>query len=718
MFLNENFIKIDTPNTSLIFRRYSELLEIAYYGGRVADMDDYTIVSGHKRKYARSCSDDVITGNTTVCCYGMGCDRHFSVAIKNYDGGIANKFLFERAEKVEKPIIEGLPSSRDGKETLMLVYRDRDYDIELRQYYTVFDDTDVIAVSNCIVNDSNQTFSVQKLDSLQMDLDSNGYDIYTYPGTWARERHQQVTNLKIGKFSIGTVGGSSSHAVNPFFMLKRPERMGGYIAFNLEYSGNHRSTVEGAPTCITRVTVGMGDLGLDIKLSSGEKFHTPEAVMTFGNTQNDVTTSMHNFVNNHVIQKKYLKERPLAVNIWEPLGCDFNYDKVIAFADASAKLGAELLIVDDGWFGKRNAPNCSLGDWVDNKEKTGGLDNLSKAVREKGLKFGIWIEPEMINPDSDLYRAHPDWVLGNPKRYQTLMRDQLVLDIAKPEVFDYLYGCFENLMKLCSPDYIKWDYNRVIHDAYQSPELNGENYSLEYIKALYRLMDKILTNYPALMIEGCAAGGGRYDLGMFHYVPQIWTSDMTDPVERAHIQEGTLVGYPQSTMSAHVASAVSHAGRNTRLRDRFAVSLEGVFGYECDITKLSEEQTEEVKQQIAFYKKHRNTLLYGDYKLIESYTLGEGVVSITVSKDKSTAIAKIFRLKQTFDREPVKYKFDGLDRNATYKVGFFGREEKLICKGDILCNSGLDLFQYFLLDRKGEYTNEINTLVIEMEKID
>ncbi len=718
MFINDTYIKLDTPNTSLVFKRYDELLEIVYYGKKIGDFNDYTLFSSHKRKYAHAHVDDVICANTTVSCYGMGCDRAFLFKAENFDGGIANKFLFKGAKWGNKPIIEGLPSSREGFKTLILTYFDDEYGIELNQFYTVFSDTDVIAVSNQVVNKSKASFTLKKLSSLQMDFDGNGYDVYTYTGTWARERQETVHRLTVGAYEFGSNAGFSSAKSNPFFMVKRPDRMGGFVGFNIEYSGNHKETVESGAMQTTRVLVGMGELGFSVKLKENEAFHTPEAVMSYGETRQEVTGSMHAFVHGHVIPKRYLKDRPLVVNIWESCGMNFDRETVLSYAEKAAELGAEVLVVDDGWFGKRDDEKSSLGDWVDYVEKTGGLSSLADGVRQKGLEFGIWIEPEMISVNSDLFRAHPDYVLRNSNRLPIEQRHQLMLDLTKDEVFDCVYSSIENVIALCKPTYIKWDCNRVITDAYSSPSLSGENYSFAYIKAFYRLLDKVLTNYPDILIEGCASGGGRYDLGVLFFTPQIWTSDMTDPVERARIQEGTLVAYPPSTMSAHVASAVSHAGRRARLSDRFALALEGVFGYEFDITSLSEGEFNELKKQVDFYKKHRKVLLYGDYRLIESVYAEKAGVSIIVSKDKKEAVAKAYKLEQVFDREPFKYRFSGLDDDALYKVCPYGKDIEIFAKGDMLNSFGIDLEDYFIRDRSGKYTNEIITLILEIERID
>ena len=718
MQITEQFIKLDTPSTSLIFRRYSELLEIVYYGAKIGDAADYDILSSHKRKYAHSCADDVITANMTFSCYGMGCDRIFSLSLKNHDGGYANKFLFRGAQAAEKPTLCGLPSSYGARETLMLVYYDEDYDLELKQYYSVFEDTDVIAVSSAIENRSAHDAVLRSFASCQLDTDGCGYTVFSYTGAWARERYPSVTQLSVGTFEQGTSRGSSSHAVNPFLMLRRPARMGGYLAFNLVYSGDHRERVECTPMHTTRITVGMDDRFLEHPLPPGSSFHSPEAVMLFGEHRADISLQMHRFVNGHIVPPCFLRERPVAVNLWEACGYRFDRGKVLEFADRAAEIGAELLVVDDGWFGRRNDEKTSLGDWTDNTEKTGGLRSLAEEVRRRGLGFGIWIEPEMVSPESELMRRNPQYVLRNPRREPILLRDQYVLDLTKGEVWDYVFRCLRDLMELCSPDYIKWDYNRFITDAYHAPTSAGEEFSLRYIKALYALLARFREEYPGLLIESCAAGGGRYDLGMLCFTPQIWTSDMTDPVERIRIQEGTLAGYPQSTLSAHIASEVCQkTGRRTRLRDRFALALEGVFGIEYDLTQCSREELAELQQEIAFYKEHRDLLLYGDMFFAERAEDGEAAVHVIVSRDKTRAIALVFRLRQVFNCEPNKYRLCGLREDAVYRVGIYGSDRTWDVQGKLLHSHGLDLGAYFLKDRSGVFSNEINSLVLFLRQV-
>ncbi len=717
MKIGEKYIKLDTPGTSLIFCRYQELLEIIYYGVRLADMPDYQILSLHQRKYGHSEIDDVITANTTFSCYGMGCDRQFSVLLKNFDGGLANKFSFVGARSAEKPMIAGLPSSYGAKETLELEFLDENYGIALYQYYSVFDDTDAIAVSTKLVNRTQESFVIKSLFSCQLDLDETGYDIYTYPGAWGRERRQNITHLDTGVFVSETKCGMSSHSINPFLMLKSPSRIGGWYGLNLIYSGNHKEVVDASPMNITRVMIGINDFGAEKTVRGKGSFHTPEAVMVYGREKNDIAQNMHRFVNGHIIPIRYRKERPVAYNIWGALDFSFDGNKLRSCLQKASELGMELFVVDDGWFGRRDSEKTSLGDWWDNVGKTGNLSDLAQEVHRKGMKFGLWVEPEMISPDSDLFREHPEYVLRNPRREPVLRRNQFVLDLTYPAVEEFILQTLDRIIGVYGADYIKWDCNRTITDAFGMEGGASEDYFFRYTTALYRILKTITEKYPHVLFEGCASGGGRFDLGMLCYMPQIWTSDMTDPAERVLIQEGTLDAYPPSCVSAHVARAlVGSVNRYSRLSDRFCVAIEGVLGYELDLFSLSPAEEEEIKGQIAFYKKYRQLLQYGTRYNIESAFDGKCGIRTIVSEDKQRAIACIYKMKSPFNREQWKYRFAGLDEHTIYKVSVVGTGRSFVACGDLLNAGKLDLNG--LIDREwtGKHYSEFYTLLLAIEK--
>ena len=715
--IGKKYIKLDTPNTSLIFCRYDELLETVYYGKRLSDMPEYDIFTSHKRKYCHSSSDDIVTANTTFSCYGAGSDREFSLCLKNADGGFANKFLFGSAHISEKPGISGLPSSFGASQTLCLIFTDEDYDLELRQYYSVFDDTDVIAVSSELKNNSDKTVRLDRLMSCQLDLDGSGYDIYTYRGAWAREREKIKNHLDVGVFSVGTVCGVSSHSVNPYIALKSP--YSGTYAFNLLYSGNHREVVETSAMRQTRVMLGLNDFGGERTIAPGESFHSPEAAMTFGADDSAAERSFHSFINEHVISARKKGIRPILLNVWGGLSYDFTPEDLRRYADKAAKLGMEGLVVDDGWFGERDSADRALGDWTDNEKKTGGLKKLSDELHGKGLKLGIWIEPEMVSPDSELFMTHPDWVMRNPKREPFLMRNQLWLDLTRPEVREFVFESVSRLITDYGADYIKWDCNRNITDAYGQYEGGGADYDYRYYTGLYSVLERLIGSFPDVLFEGCAAGGGRFDAGMLYYMPQIWASDTTDALARVYIQDGTLCAYPQSALSAHVGEAVTPwLDRKTRLRDRFAVAASCVLGYELDVRNLTAEEEAEIEKQTDFYKKHRSLIVYGsNYASSSSYD-GFASVRTIASADKSEAVAFLYKIVNPFNVEQRKFGFAGLSDDFVYRISCFGSDKTLVAKGDALNSFGADLNDLFIRERNGEFCPDIHTAILYLEKID
>ena len=715
--IGEKYIKIDTPHTSLIFCRYGDLLETIYYGKRLADMSDYEMFSTHKRKYAHSCVDDVITANLTFSCYGMGYDGEFMLGIKNYDGGYANNFLFDCAFLCEQKITENFPCSRGAENTVCLVYKDKDYALELRQYYSVFSDTDTISVRNELVNLSAYPVRIDRFFSGQLDLYGAGYEIYTFRGAWGRERFQVKNRLECGVFSSGTVVGVSSHSANPFFMVRSPRN--DWYSFNLVYSGNHKEIAEASPMGLTRIMWGMNDFGGEKILNVGESFVAPEAVFTYGESRSAAERSMHAFINGHIIPEKHRgKERPILLNVWGGLSYNFTEKDLKDYARAAIDLGMEGVVVDDGWFGARDSEKCALGDWRDNEKKTGGLKNFSRFLHENRLKFGVWIEPEMVSPDSDLFRKHPEWVMRNQKREPILMRNQLWLDITQKEVQSFVYESVANAIKESDADYIKWDCNRNVTDAYGLRGCDND-YGYRYYTAFYAVLERLTGEFPKVLFEGCAAGGGRFDLGVLHYMPQIWASDTTDARARVYIQEGTFAGYPQSVISAHAASSLfASLDRKTRLRDSFSVAVSCVFGYENDVRNLSDEEKKEIKTQIAFYKKHRLLIQYGENFLSESPFDSSVSVRTIVSADKSEAVAFLYKLENSFNIEQKKYFLSGLKNEYTYRVTCFGKERTFLAKGDALNSYGLDFNDFFTREWNGEYCSDIHTAVLYLDRAD
>ncbi len=669
-------IRLDTANTTLAIK--ADTAEYVYYGKRLGSASDFQAYATGMRKLVSS------PGKNAYLDYG--------VVLENADGGFAANFEFSKCKILtEKPEIPGLPSSYGEGKTLEMKFVDAPTKVALYLYLTVFEDSDVIAVSSKVVNGSRKEIHVRRLMSLQLDLVGADYNIITFEGAWARERRRTERVMNGGIFVNDSKRGMSSHTRNPFVMA---ENASGVYAFNLVYSGNHKETFETDGSGITRALVGMNDFMFDWKLLPGEEFYSPEAVMCYASDEDMMSLQMHSFVAEHIIRGKWKrKERPVLVNNWEGTYFDFNEEKLLAIAQAGKEAGVELFVLDDGWFGKRNNDTCSLGDWFDNPEKTGGgLANLAGKIHAMGLSFGIWVEPEMISEDSELYRTHPNFAMKIPGREPERMRHQLVLNMADEKVQNYVVRSISDVISRCGADYVKWDFNRSLTDCYGKGLVPGE-YFHRYMLGYYRVVSKIVKKFPFVLFEGCASGGGRFDLGNLCYFPQYWTSDDTDARERIFIQRGTSYGYPQTAMGAHVSACPNHQTGNTNpLETRFNIACGGVLGYELDMSKFTPQEMEQVQEQIRFYKANRKLLQYGDqYRLGGNGTEG----FITVSKDKNSAIA-VVNLTEIHPLAPLQtIRFKGLNPSALYEISVRGGDVLFTASGELLMNGDFPLLNMF-----------------------
>ena len=480
----------------------------------------------------------------------------------------------------------------------------------------------------------------------------------TFNGSWAKERTRTETTLRNGLLTNSSVNGSSSHLHNPFTMMidKKKHAYG----FNLIYSGNHKTTFEAGFSNRMNVIVGINDFLFSWGLKPNEEFVTPEAIFSYGENENILMNNFHSFIRNHLLPVKYKDQiRPVVINNWEGTYFNFTSDKIYEIAKVGKELGCELFVLDDGWFSNRDSDTSSLGDWWPNPVKTGGsLRVLSQRVKSLGLKFGIWMEPEMISPDSDLYRKHPEYAMEIPGRKPTLWRNELMLDLTQEEVKEFVYKTICDIIDDAEADYVKWDYNRQMTEIY-GKSCSTREYFHRYILALYDILERVSKKYPNVLFEGCAGGGGRFDLGMLAYFSQVWTSDDTDPRERISIQDGTLSGYPQICATAHVSASPIHTTKKTAsLKDRFNVSCSMNLGYELDPTTLSEIELEEVKKQVKFYKEHRELIQLGKSYRISYKDIMKGILIekddeyllfIYLLKDKKFEI----KLPKVFDSSKV-----------------------------------------------------------------
>ena len=599
-----------------------------------------------------------------------------------------------------KPGLKGLPAvyseAEEEAETLLITLKDEVIGLKVILSYSVMKGYDAVIRSAHFVNEGQTTFKLLRALSVSMDFDHHDFDLITLSGAWARERHEVRRGLVNGTQSIESRRGASGHSENPFMVLvskNAGEAVGEAYGFSLIYSGNFLASVEVDQYKTARVAMGINPFDFTWVLGCGEEFQTPEAVMVYSSEGiGEMSRTYHRLYRNRLARGKHRNAlRPVVINNWEATYFDFTEEKLTALAKDASALGIELLVLDDGWFGKRNSDNSSLGDWFVNKEKLpGGLDSLAKAIKAEGMKFGLWFEPEMISPDSELYRAHPDWCLHVPDRFRNLGRNQLILDYSRAEVQEAVIEMLSKILNSAEISYVKWDMNRNMSEI-GSAKLTAEHQmetAHRYILGLYRVMEEITSKFPEILFESCSGGGGRFDPGILHYMPQNWTSDDTDGVERLKIQYGTSLVYPVSAMTAHVSAVPNHqTGRETSIHFRGDVAMAGNFGYELDVTKMSEEEKNIVKTQVAAYKKMRGIIQYGDFYRLLSPFNGNHTAWMFVSEDKKEAVVFFYRVLNTPNDALFRFKLNGLDSEFEYKL----EETGDVLKGSQLMNYGLNV---------------------------
>ncbi|MGB3721144.1 MAG: alpha-galactosidase, partial [Hyphomicrobiaceae bacterium] len=525
-----------------------------------------------------------------------------------------------------KPKLPGLPATYverdDEAETLEITMKDPASGLAVVLSYTVFEKWNAIARSARLINNGSTAIEVQRALSMSVDFAHDRYDLLQLSGAWARERYVHRRPLVPGLQAVESRRGSSSHVQNPFVaLLERgaDEDHGGVYGVSLVYSGNFTAGVEVDQFHSPRLFIGINPFDFGWRLEPGESFQTPEAVLVFSaEGLGGMSRKYHDLYRSRLCRGTFRdKTRPILVNNWEATYFNFDADKIEAIARAGKELGIELFVLDDGWFGKRDSDNSSLGDWfVDRRKLPNGLEDLVQRVRNLDMQFGLWFEPEMVSPDSELYRAHPDWCLHIEGRRRTEARQQLILDLSREDVQDYIVKTISGILSSAPITYVKWDMNRnmtEIGSAKLPPERQRET-AHRYMLGLYSVLDRITSAFPHVLFESCSGGGGRFDPGMLYYMPQTWTSDNTDAISRLKIQYGTSIVYPVSAMGAHVSAVPNHqVGRVTPLETRGHVALSGNFGYELDLTKFTEEEKEIVKAQIALYKEIRHLVQFGDF---------------------------------------------------------------------------------------------------------
>ncbi len=589
--------------------------------------------------------------------------------------------------------------SNDDVTTLEVTLYDDLIKTEITLFYSVFENSSIVARRAKISSDFEEALNIEKLMSCSLDLDGINYELLELTGNWINERNVEKTNVIKGKHSIYSLRGISSHQFNPFFALgkgKIDEFNGDTYGFSLVYSGNFLADVEATEYQLTRVSMGINPFKFKVILNKGESFETPEVLIGYSpKGLNGLSQNYHNLFKANLMKSfDNFKLPPIVINNWEATYFDFNEEKLLKLATKAKEAGIETFVLDDGWFLNRNNDKTSLGDWeVDKSKLPNGLDGLCSKINDMGLNFGLWIEPEMISVESDLYRKHSDWVVSTPNRQVSHGRNQYVLDFTRKEVVQYIYESISKVLSSCNITYVKWDMNRAITESFSTNLENQGLFYHNYILGVYELYEKLTTKFPNIMFEGCASGGGRFDPAMLYYSPQIWTSDNTDAVERLKIQWGTSIVYPLRAISNHVSAVPNHQVlRNTPLVTRGNTAYFGAFGYELDLNETKED-IELVKKQVEFYKKHRELIIDGDfYRIVSPFDNDRNMcVWQVVSKDKKKSIVGAYKVLAKANDFKKNIKLVGLDNNLEYKIE--GYERTFF--GDELLNIGVPITKVF-----------------------
>ena len=702
----KRIFKLDTPNTSYVMGvedSFGYLLH--YYYGRTLRSDDVSYLSRtweapftpdrnnrDKLSFLDCAPMEYPTG-------GIGDFREHCLEIETLGGHDALELGYQghTIEKGKKSL-PGLPATFGGEEdctSLTITMADAILGLAVQLQYTVFEKLDAITRSVRVVNGGEAPLYLTKVLSANLDLDNREYSLLSLHGSWARERHIQYRKLGRGTQGVGSFRGESSHQEHPFIALTGAnisQTCGEVYGMHFVYSGNFHAQVGVDQFHTARMVMGIHPCHFRWKLNPGEDFQAPEVVLVYSaQGLGHMSRTFHDLYRGHLIRSPYChKKRPILINNWEATYFNFNTEKLLSIAREAARVGIEMLVMDDGWFGNRFDDNRALGDWFVNEEKLpGGLKYLVDEVNKLGLKFGIWMEPEMVSPDSDLYRAHPDWAIAVPGRTAGLCRNQYVLDLTREEVLEYVWSRIKAILDSANIAYVKWDMNRQLADlgSLKLPaDRQGELFH-RYVLAVYVLQERMCREFPHVLLENCSGGGARFDPGMLYYSPQIWCSDDTDAIERLKIQEGTALIYPLCSMGAHVSDCPNHTvGRVTPFETRGHVALAGTFGYELDITKIPQADRDMIPQQVAMYHRYNDLVREGDYYRLASYSEnGEYDCWQVAAKDGSQVLVTFVQVLGRPNYHSRRICLQGLNPGAAYRVA--GTEQ--VYGGDALMYAGL-----------------------------
>ena len=697
--------KLDAKNTSYVFGATDDgYLIHAYYGKKIEDEDLTYLLRLTENPWtlktnARDKGTFMDAHAFEYPCHGTGDYREPCLMVMDDEGMTTTdiRYVFHKVYK-GKPALEGMPATfanENEAETLEITCVDKHTGLEAVLVYTAFNDLDVITRSVCLKNNGTAPLNVKRVLSACVDFDNDGYDFITLNGSWARERVMERCRLHHGKQGVDSVKGESSHQNNPFVALvshTADEDNGEAYGFNFVYSGNFFAQAEVTQHKYTRLVMGINHFDFNWLLEAGEEFVAPEVVMVYSSEGiGAMSRTFHDLYREHLIRGEYKdKRRPILINNWEATYFNFDTEKLIDIAKEASKLGIEMLVMDDGWFGHRDADNSSLGDWfVYEKKIKGGLKYLVDEVNKLGMKFGIWFEPEMISPDSELYKAHPKWAIQVQGRELSMSREQYVLDYSNKEVRDHIYGMMKKILDSANIEYIKWDMNRQLTEVGSTtlPKNRQRELWHRYVLGVYDVMNRLTTDYPHILLENCSGGGARFDPAMLYYSPQIWCSDDTDAIERLKIQHGTSICYPASAMGAHVSDCPNHTvGRSTPFATRGNVAMVGTFGYELDVTRIPQEDRDAIPGQIAQFNKYNPIIRTGDqYRIGNVFEDNMWDAWMFVAKDKSEAVFTFVQVLGRPNYRNRRIKLKGLDPKVMYR----NEETGEIHSGSALINAGI-----------------------------
>jgi alpha-galactosidase len=704
----EKIFHLTAKDTSYIFQIVkSGILSHLYWGKKIRKINPSMVLAFVERPSfsPNPIENDPIFSLDTLPqeypVYGTSDFRHPALEIILPDGSRITHLTYVSHEITGgKPKINGLPSTyvihNDEASTLQIHLIDPLTGLCVDLFYSVFENYNCITRCCVIKNKGNEDILLKRALSLSLDMPHPHFDLLHLNGTWARERHIKKTPLPFGRTSIESRRGASGHHQNPFIALLEKdatEDFGNVYGFSLVYSGNFIAQCEVDPYQYTRVSIGINSFDFSWLLKPNEEFSTPEVVMVYSSKGlGQMSRSYHDLYRSRLCRGTHKeKNRPILINNWEATYFDFNEEKILKIATIASKLGIELFVLDDGWFGKRNDDKSSLGDWFESTKKIpGGLSSIGKKINGLGMKFGLWFEPEMISPDSNLYREHPDWCLHVKNRNRTLGRNQLILDYSRTDVREKILQMMTDILDTVAIDYIKWDMNRnmtEIGSANLPSERQGET-AHRYLLGLYEMLEILTHKYPHILFESCSGGGGRFDPGMLYYMPQTWTSDNTDAMERLKIQYGTSIIYPLITIGSHVSAIPNHqVYRNTPLETRGHVAMFGNFGYELDITKSSPDEIAEIQKQVDSYHQVKNIIHFGDFYRLLSPFEGNETAWMAITKDQKKAVVAYYRTLACPNPPLTRLKCKGLCETYDYKIIESGE----ILGGDMLLYAGINL---------------------------